>query len=52
MLYCKEKMGEVRGSAIVELVERVTGEPCPCKQGVPCPLMPKPRDSADAVPVA
>lgn len=39
-LACKEMFGEVRGSEIIELVERTTGEACPCKQGFVCPLLP------------
>ncbi len=39
-LLCKEKLGEVRGAELVALVERATGEKCPCKQGRVCPLLP------------
>lgn len=38
---CKRVFGEVRGSEIVDLMERTTGELCPCKQGAPCPLLPR-----------
>ena len=37
-LACKIMFGEVRGSEIIELMERTTGKPCPCKQGGTCPL--------------
>jgi hypothetical protein len=38
-LECTKIFGQVRGAEIVELVERTTGQPCPCKQGRPCPLV-------------
>jgi len=40
VLACKAMFGEVRGAEIVDLVERTTGEACPCKQGRVCPLLP------------
>lgn len=40
MLVCETIYGRARGAQLVELVERCTGEPCPCKQGLACPLMP------------
>ena len=39
-LPCKVLFGETRGDEVIELVERVTGGPCPCRQGLPCPLLP------------
>lgn len=39
-LPCKKMFGEVRGAEIVELIERTTGEDCPCKQGRACPILP------------
>lgn len=42
-LPCKVLLGEVRGGEVNELVERVTGGPCPCKRGLTCPLLPAPR---------
>lgn len=41
-LPCKTMFGEARGSEIIELVERTTGELCPCKAGRACPLLPAP----------
>jgi hypothetical protein len=32
------RMGLIRGLEIRKLVEDATGAPCPCKQGLPCPL--------------
>ena len=45
MLGCEILFGDEQGAKMQELVERVTGEPCPCKQGKGCPLMP-PAQSA------
>lgn len=40
-LYCVQRLGETEGLAVVELVERLTGEPCPCRQGKVCPVGPR-----------
>lgn len=39
-LFCEQMMGAARARDMVALVEKVTGEPCPCKQGSVCPLAP------------
>lgn len=38
--FCQERLGDVAGTAAMDLVERATGLPCPCKQGKGCPLNP------------
>lgn len=38
MMQCEWLFGEKRGGEIQTLVESSTGEPCPCKQGLGCPL--------------
>lgn len=45
-LPCKEKFGEVRGSEVIALIERTTGELCPCKAGRACPLLPNAKVDA------
>jgi hypothetical protein len=40
MQVCEVIYGCERGRAMVALLETATGQPCPCKQGIPCPLMP------------
>lgn len=39
-LPCAQMFGQVAGDEIIELIERTTGEQCPCKQGRRCPLLP------------
>lgn len=39
-LTCQAIYGKERGGQMVALIEEATAEPCPCKQGSPCPLMP------------
>jgi hypothetical protein len=39
-LLCVKMFGSVRGAEVQELVERTTGEPCPCVAGRVCPLLP------------
>lgn len=48
MQVCEVIYGCERGRAMVALLETATGQPCPCKQGIPCPLMP--RDVAVTLP--
>lgn len=40
MLVCETIYGREQGGRVIAMVERCTGAPCPCKQGMPCPLMP------------
>lgn len=48
LLTCQTIYGKERGAQLVAFLEQSTGEPCPCKQGQPCPLMPpEPRASAE-----
>jgi hypothetical protein len=44
---CEVLFDAERASAMQEMVERATGGPCPCKQAMPCPLLPR-----DGLPVA
>lgn len=41
MLFCQTRLGIERGAEAIALVERVTGQPCPCKRGLVCPLRPE-----------
>lgn len=40
---CRLVFGREKASAIHALIERTTGEPCPCAQGRACPLLPNVR---------
>lgn len=48
---CQALFGIARGSQIIAAVEADTGAPCPCRQGLACPLMPADR-SAELEPFA
>lgn len=48
-LPCVRIFGAVQGSEIIELIERTTGEPCPCRQGRQCPLLPAPRAMLEVI---
>ena len=41
MQVCEVIYGCKRGAEIIEFLEGAMGHPCPCKQDLPCPLMPK-----------
>lgn len=45
---CEAIYGAKRGAQINAVLELAIGQPCPCKQGNPCPLMP--RDEVDETP--
>lgn len=38
---CDVIYGHKRGAEICAFLEAAMGQPCPCKQGTPCPLMPR-----------
>lgn len=40
---CQVIMGVEEGKRMRELVERITGDVCPCSKGQRCPLLPQPR---------
>jgi hypothetical protein len=40
VLWCEALMPTARAVALQGLIEEQTGQPCPCKQGHACPLMP------------
>lgn len=40
LLTCHTIFGVQRGDELLELIEETTGQPCPCRRGQPCPLMP------------
>lgn len=40
LLTCQAIFGEERGAELSAFLERATGEPCPCRQGRVCPLLP------------
>jgi hypothetical protein len=35
---CQALFGMERGDQIIAQIERVSGQPCPCKRGIVCPL--------------
>jgi hypothetical protein len=37
---CQRLFGSERGRVIIEMIEEVTGQPCPCKRGLRCLLTP------------
>lgn len=39
LLACEKIFGQVRGNEIRELVERTSGQLCPCMRDLPCPLV-------------
>ena len=41
---CVTLFGRERGADVNRMIEEATGEPCPCKQGGRCPLLPRPDD--------
>jgi hypothetical protein len=43
MLACEELFGEDIGRRIQGFVEGAVGGPCPCKQGLGCPMVPTGR---------
>lgn len=47
VLWCEMLMPTSRAVALQELIEEQTGEPCPCKRDLDCPLMPLPRQVAE-----
>jgi hypothetical protein len=40
LLACEAIFGRERGAKIIARVEEATGQACPCKQGLPCPIAP------------
>jgi hypothetical protein len=49
---CEAIYGLERGRRIRAVLESGLGEPCPCRQGQSCPLMPTaPRESLDGEPL-
>jgi hypothetical protein len=50
LLTCQAVYGVERGDELSAFIEQVTGEPCPCRQGRACPMMP--ADEAAPEPVA
>lgn len=41
---CEVIYGCKRGAELSAFLEAAMGQPCPCKQGLPCPLMPAAED--------
>lgn len=37
---CEREWSADKAAGVVALVEKLTGKPCPCDRGVPCPLLP------------
>ena len=40
LLTCQAIYGIERGDELSAFIEQATGEPCPCRQGRACPMMP------------
>jgi hypothetical protein len=38
---CERNLSASKATGIRELIERLTGEPCPCDQGRTCPMFPR-----------
>lgn len=38
LLYCESHLGMMAGLAVQQMVEEMTGGPCPCQAGQECPL--------------
>lgn len=43
---CQRLFGIERGGELMTKVEEAIGEPCFCKRGLPCPLVPVPVEPA------
>ena len=51
MQVCEVIYGSERGTQVQTFLEGAMGQPCPCRQGQPCPLMPRARESAELEPL-
>jgi len=40
MYGCEVLFTQEQGRAMMDMVERITGKPCPCAEGKSCPLLP------------
>ena len=49
-LPCQAIFGVEKGDDIIALVEQAIGEPCNCKRGLHCPLVPFRTEEAQAAP--
>ena len=49
---CEVLFSSKRAQAVQNLIEGATGKPCPCKQGMTCPLLPKVEKPAEVTPAA
>lgn len=52
MIGCEVLFGKVVGAQAQAMIEAATGGPCPCVQGLRCPLLPAPESPPLAEPVA
>ena len=43
---CEREWGAAKAAGVVALVEKLTGGPCPCDRGIPCPLLPGSREGS------
>lgn len=48
---CEQEWSAEKAKGVRELVERLTGGPCPCDQGKACPVLPRVRDTRTSLPV-
>lgn len=46
LLGCQTIYGTDRGAELSAFLEQTMGQPCPCKQAKPCPLLPDPEPVA------
>jgi hypothetical protein len=44
---CETIYGRERAAKLQAYIEDATGEPCPCKRGISCLLMPTPRATTE-----
>lgn len=51
MQVCEVIYGCERAAKLQAFLEGAMGQPCPCRQDQPCPLMPRQRDSAELEPL-
>lgn len=40
MFFCEALLGPDQAARVQATVERASGQPCPCRRGVVCPLIP------------
>ena len=46
---CEREWTADKAQGVRLLIERLTGKPCPCHRGLPCPLLPDVREAPVAL---